>query len=239
MTLPKKVLLAVTGESGPFYEDGSKSGLFYSEGLHPYEYFTKNGYEVVVASENGKYGLDEHSVTDKFLNAEELALYKDANSPFNKALSNVKKASTVNPKEFGIFFAAGGHATDIDFVGAKDLQHVASEIYANGGVVSAVCHGPLVLVGVKDTNGECAIKGKKVTGFTTRGEADMGMEAYLRKKGLPFVTEALKDAGAIVEEPSGPWDDFTVVDGRIVTGPNPASATSTAQKAVEVFTQSN
>lgn len=34
---------------------------------------------------------------------------------------------------------------------------------------------------------------------------------------------------------AGIWDDYHVVDGRLVTGQNPASARSTAEAAVEVF----
>jgi D-lactate dehydratase len=33
----------------------------------------------------------------------------------------------------------------------------------------------------------------------------------------------------------GIWDDFHVVDGRLITGQNPASATSTAKAVVEAF----
>jgi putative intracellular protease/amidase len=33
----------------------------------------------------------------------------------------------------------------------------------------------------------------------------------------------------------GPWDDFHVVDGRVVTGTNPASANSTPLAILEVF----
>lgn len=33
----------------------------------------------------------------------------------------------------------------------------------------------------------------------------------------------------------GVWDDYHVVDGRVVTGMNPQSAKSTAGAAVEVF----
>ena len=33
----------------------------------------------------------------------------------------------------------------------------------------------------------------------------------------------------------GVWDDFHVVDGRVVTGMNPQSATSTAGAVVKVF----
>ena len=34
---------------------------------------------------------------------------------------------------------------------------------------------------------------------------------------------------------AGIWDDYHVVDGRLVTGQNPASAASTARAAVDVF----
>jgi putative intracellular protease/amidase len=37
------------------------------------------------------------------------------------------------------------------------------------------------------------------------------------------------------ERSAGIWDDFHIIDGRLVTGQNPASAGSTAKAAVEVF----
>jgi putative intracellular protease/amidase len=37
------------------------------------------------------------------------------------------------------------------------------------------------------------------------------------------------------ERSAGIWDDFHIVDGRLVTGQNPASAKSTAEAVVEVF----
>lgn len=35
--------------------------------------------------------------------------------------------------------------------------------------------------------------------------------------------------------PAGPWDVFTITNGRIVTGANPASAHVTAEAAVKAF----
>lgn len=67
MTLPKKVLLSVTSYNEVFYEDGLKTGLFYTEALHPYNEFVKAGFEVDVASETGKYGLDDHSINSDYL----------------------------------------------------------------------------------------------------------------------------------------------------------------------------
>ena len=37
------------------------------------------------------------------------------------------------------------------------------------------------------------------------------------------------------KRPKGPFDDFSIVDGRVVTGTNPASARSTAIAALAVF----
>jgi putative intracellular protease/amidase len=40
--------------------------------------------------------------------------------------------------QYGIFFASAGHAALIDFPHAKGLQRIATDVYAQGGVVSAV-----------------------------------------------------------------------------------------------------
>lgn len=234
--LPKKALLAVTGYNDVFYPDGAKTGLFYSEGLHPYEVFKKAGFEVTVVSENGKVGIDEHSKSPDFLNEEELKILNDPNSEFNTVLSSVQKASGIDPKEFGLFFAAGGHGTVFDFENATDLQHIAEDIYGRGGVVAAVCHGPMILHKVKDPKtGKLLIEGRKVTGFPDSGEDIMQLSSMLKEKNLGFVAASVKETGATWDEPPQPFGDHSVVDGRVVTGANPASAVSTAQKAVDVF----
>lgn len=73
--------------------------------------------------------------------------------------------------QYGIFFAAGGHGSIYDYPKASALHKLAAQIYDNGGVVAAVCHGPAVLPGIKDVKtSEPIIKGKKVTGFSEEGE---------------------------------------------------------------------
>lgn len=40
----------------------------------------------------------------------------------------------------------------------------------------------------------------------------------------------------VIDAPApGPWDAFHVVDGRVVTGTNPASARETAEVVLDVF----
>ena len=40
--------------------------------------------------------------------------------------------------QYGLFFASAGHASLIDYPDAKGLQQIAADIYADGGIVSAV-----------------------------------------------------------------------------------------------------
>ena len=74
--------------------------------------------------------------------------------------------------QYGIFFAAGGLGAAYDFPEASSLHKLAAQIYAKGGVVSAVCHGPAVLPGIHDATGKPIIQGKKITGFPKKGEIE-------------------------------------------------------------------
>lgn len=233
MPLPsKKVVLAVSGYYGPFYPDGKNTGAYFSEIYHPYKVFIKQGFEVVIASENGKVGLDDHSVASPAVTEDESKLLEVRSDPFFSLLNKVVKASSLKAEDFSIFFAAGGHGTIFDFETASDLQKLAADIFELGGVVAAVCHGPVILGNVELSNGEKLIHNKRVTGFTDEGEVLVGLDKVLKEKKYPWVSQILKDAGAQYEQPNDPWADFTVSDQRVVTGTNPASATTTAEKAI-------
>lgn len=228
-----KALLAITSHNDTFYDDGAKTGLFITEALHPFEYLRSQGIDVDFVSETGTFGYDEHSLSPDFLQGDDLAVYNNANSEFNIAIKNIKKASDVDPTEYNIFYAAGGHGTLMDFPYAKGLHSIAQRIWANNGVVSAVCHGPLIFDNLNDpATGEPLIKGKKVTGFTDEGEVLMGLDAKLKRDKLETVREVVVKLGGDYSAPPDPWADYSIADGKLVTGANPASARSTAVKAV-------
>ncbi|KAG1189740.1 hypothetical protein G6F35_014041 [Rhizopus arrhizus] len=52
---------------------------------------------------------------------------------------------------------------------------------------------------------------------------------------VPTIEEGAADAGATYVSPPTPFADFHKIDGRVVTGANPASAHSTADAAIKVF----
>jgi len=107
-----------------------------------------------------------------------------------------------------------------------------NEFYAANKIVSAVCHGPAALINVKLPSGEYLLSGSKVTGFSNSEETAVGlMEA------MPFSLEdKLKTAsGGKFEKASSDWAPHIVVDGKIITGQNPASAAGVGKALYEAI----
>ncbi|KAJ5938610.1 hypothetical protein N7466_001744 [Penicillium verhagenii] len=231
----RKALIAITSASGALFNGKETTGLFISEALHPYNVLTAAGFEVDLSSETGSYTPDWLSQQPDFLNGSDLETWKDTNSEFRQKLDNMPKAADLDGSVYGLFYASAGHAALIDYPTARGLQKIAEQVWASGGVVASVCHGPAIFANIVDTTGQPIIKGKKITGFTTEAEITMGIMTELRGFGSEMVEELAARLGATYERAPGIWDDYHIVDGRLVTGQNPASAASTARAAVEVF----
>jgi D-lactate dehydratase len=199
--------------------------------------FTAAGFEIDLATETGTYGLDDLSLTDRFLAGDDKAVFENPNHPFNVKLnSQLKKASDLRKEEYGLFFGSAGHAALYDYPTARGLQSVATDVWARGGIVAAVCHGPVLLPGVIDaTTGKSIIKGKTVTGFTVEGEVVLKVLDKLLADGVIPVVDAVSKVAADYSSPMHPFDDYSITAGRLVTGANPASARSGAERAVKAF----
>ncbi|WPH04014.1 class I glutamine amidotransferase-like protein [Acrodontium crateriforme] len=237
MTPPRKALIAITSAHAPLYPDGKETGLFITEALHPFNVFKAAGFTVDLVSETGTYSPDWLSTTKDWLPEADRQVYEDHESEFRRKLDNILKPSDVKWSDYGIFFASAGHASLIDYPDAKGLQSIAANIYSEGkGIVSAVCHGGAIFPGIIDpSTGKSIIDGKKVTGFTTRGEEEEGILDTIKSWKRPTIEASAADCGATYVSPPGPWDAFTQTDGRVVTGANPASAHVTAEAAVKAF----
>jgi len=235
--IPRKALIAITSYNGVIYPDGTRTGLFYTEALHPYEVLTQAGFEVDLATETGSYGVDELSITKQFLAGADKSVFDDPKHPFNVKLNTqLKKASEVRKHDYNVFFASAGHAALYDYPKARGLQAIAEDVWSRGGIVSAVCHGPVILAGVNDAKtGRPIIDGKSVTGFTVEGEVIMEVLEKLKSDGVRVVADVVEKAGAYYSSPMHPFDDYSITVGRLVTGANPASARSTAERVVKAF----
>ncbi|KUJ21245.1 class I glutamine amidotransferase-like protein [Mollisia scopiformis] len=235
MSHPRRAVIAITSATAPLH-NGNPTGLFISEALHPFQVFTAAGFEVDLVSETGKYVPDWLSQQPDFLAGEDKKQWEDVSGAFRQKLDNMPNVKSIDGKKYGIFFASAGHAALIDFPHAKGLQKIATDVWVEGGVLSAVCHGAAIFPGVIDPDtGKSVIQGKTITGFTTQGEYDMHIMEPIQSWGEPLIDEWAEKLGAKYVRSAGVWDDFHVTDGRIVTGMNPQSAKSTAKVALEIF----
>jgi len=99
-----------------------------------------------------------------------------------------------------------------------------------------VCHGPALLPGVIDSQtGKTIIDGRTVTGFAIEGEYMLGVFDIFKRDNVVPVIEAVTKVGADYSSPMNAFDDYSITAGRLVTGTNPASARSAAERAVKAF----
>ncbi|KAE9961941.1 hypothetical protein BLS_001088 [Venturia inaequalis] len=236
MAPPKRALIAITSAKAVLYPGDNVTGLFVTEALHPYNVFTAAGFKVDFVSENGSYVPDWLSLQGDWLKGEDKVAWENRDSGFRAKLDDLLRPADVTPSKYGIFFASAGHASLIDYPTAKGLQKIASEMYKEGAIISAVCHGGAIFPGIIDSSTKKSIiDGKKVTGFTTKGEEDLGHVEKIKEWGVATIESSAAASGATYVSPDGPWDAFTVTDGRVVTGANPASATVTAEACLKAF----
>lgn len=195
---------------------------------HFHEHMDKAGVEVDFVSPLGGYvPLDPHSMS--FLNETDLHYYNNRDF-VSKALANTKKPEEINSSDYDLIYYTGGHGTMWDFPENTELAKIASDIYQNGGIISAVCHGVVGLLPIMDENGRALIAGKTVTGFTNE-EEDMNGTTDI----VPYLTEdVLKDKGANYEKEAA-FSPVVRVDGRLMTGQNPQSAGLLGKTVVEAL----
>ncbi|HEM5172039.1 TPA: type 1 glutamine amidotransferase domain-containing protein [Streptococcus suis] len=224
----KKALIVLTNTE-QYGEHERLTGLWISELTHFYDELVKAGYEADFVSPKGGYvPLDPHSLT--MMDDVDRTYYKNADFR-NRALGQTLRPEEVKATDYELIYYTGGHGVMWDFPESMEIAELASQIYQNGGLVTAVCHGVAGLLPIKDENGQALIAGKVVTGFTNQ-EEELNGTADL----VPFLTEtALREKGAKVEIGTA----FTPVvrqDDRILTGQNPQSARTLGQTVVSMLT---
>lgn len=224
----KKVLVVVTNVSK--YETTERpTGLWLSEAVHFVDVIEKAGLEIDYVSSKGGYTpIDPHSLETASMSPLDWKYYTDHN--FMNKLGNTLSVDEINPSDYDVIYYTGGHGVIWDFPNDSKMQEVAKNIYENGGIVSAVCHGLAGLLNIKLSNGKNLIEGVKVTGFSNTEEEAVGVT-----KLVPYLTEAeLVKRGANYVKASD-WAEFAVTEKRIVTGQNPASGAAVAREVLNIL----
>ena len=216
-----KILMVLTSHD-QLGNTGRKTGFWLEEGAAPYFVFRDAGVQLTLASpKGGQPPIDPKSDKPENQTPAQARFKKDEEA--QKAFANTVRLKDVKSEDFDTVFYPGGHGPMWDL--AEDPVSIAllESFYNSGKPIALVCHSPGVLRHVK-YNGEPLVKDKHVTGFTNGEEEEVKLTHV-----VPFLVEdELLRLGAIFEKKAD-WQPFTITDGRLITGQNPASSTVTAQ----------
>lgn len=222
-----KILVVMTNhDKYPSRED--TTGLWVTELTHFYEVAHKAGYQMdFISPKGGAVPLDERS--QKWIYMDKQARAYLADPVFMSRLNNTLQPSEVKASDYKAIYFTGGHGVMWDFPNNPELTTLAEQIYRQGGVVSAVCHGVAGILSLKDEQGKALIANRKVTGFSNREESLSGMI-----KQVPFFLEnQLKSKGAKYSQGFFPFTSYVIVDDRIITGQNPQSPREVGEEVVK------
>jgi putative intracellular protease/amidase len=223
-----KVLFVVTSHD-ELGNTGKKTGFWVEEFAAPYYVFTDAGVEVTVATpKGGQAPIDPSSEVPDAQTAATERYYKD--EVVQKIIENTHKLSEQKASDYDAVFYPGGHGPLWDLANDSDSQKLILDFYHAQKPVGAVCHAPGVFKNIKLENGEAFVKGKNVTGFSNTEE-----EAVQLTNVVPFLVEdELKNSGGNYTK-TDDWGVHVVEDGLLITGQNPASSETVAEKLITLL----
>ena len=222
-----KILMVLTSHD-VLGNTGLKTGFWLEEFAAPYFVFRDAGVQLTLTSpKGGQPPLDPKSDLPES-QTPAMSRFKQDHTA-QKALSQTVKLADVKSEDYDTVFYVGGHGPMWDLAESAVSIALLESFYNSGKPIALVCHSPGVLRHVT-YQGAPLVKGKHVTGFTNGEEEEMHLTHV-----VPFLVEdELMRLGATFEKLAD-WQPLSVVDGRLITGQNPASSTVAAQNLLRLL----
>ncbi|QII37000.1 type 1 glutamine amidotransferase domain-containing protein [Rouxiella badensis] len=222
-----KLLIVLTSHD-KLGDTGKKTGFWLEEFTSPYYEFLDAGADIVLASpKGGQPPLDpkrdepdaQTETTERFRQDKEA----------QKRLAETRKLSEINADDFDAVFYPGGHGPLWDLAEDEHSIKLIEAFWRADKPVAAVCHAPGVFRHV-EIDDIPLVKDKHVTGFSNSEE-----EAVQLTEVVPFLVEDdLKKNGGEYSK-AADWRPYVIVDGRLITGQNPASSAGVAQALLKML----
>ena len=203
------------------------AGYEFSEIADPYYEFINKGFTVDFTSILGG--------TPPYVgyNSSEKSSKNFIESKGFKRLNFSHKLDEVNIDAYDAIYFPGGLGLMTDMVDNPLVKEIIKNAYESNKIIGAVCHGPSALLNVILSDGSNLLEGKEINSFT---EAEEEEDKHVLGDVIPFMLDAeLKKQGANFSNTT-PFDPFVVADANLVTGQNPASASSVAIKMIDLLT---
>lgn len=222
-----KILMVLTSHD-QLGNTGKPTGFWLEEFAAPYYVFKDLDATITLASPKGGQPPIDPKSDEPGNQTDAMARFK-SDPAARKELANTARLSSILAEDYDTVFYPGGHGPMWDLADDPTSIALIEAFYNSGKPVAAVCHAPAALHKVS-YQGQPIVKGKRVTGFANSEE-----EAVQLTKVVPFLVEdELKRLGGLYEK-ADDWVDFSIVDGRLITGQNPASSASAAKKLVTLL----
>jgi putative intracellular protease/amidase len=223
-----KILMVLTSVAHVPGKD-RKTGTWLEELAAPYYTFLDAGAQVTLASvAGGPAPIDPAS--------ESAASHTEATRRFiadpvaQKALTNTVKLSDMRPQDFAAVFYSGGLGPVFDLTDNQQSIALIETMERAGKPVAAVCHGVAALRLARTSQGQPLIKSRDVTGFSNSEE-----RAAHGPSLVPWMVEdEMRRLGGNYTS-AADWCPHVVVDGKLITGQNPASSADAARKVLDAI----
>jgi putative intracellular protease/amidase len=236
----KKILFVGTSHD-MLGDTGYPTGVWLPELTHPYYALKNAGFEIDIATpKGGNIPVDPYSIPSYMYSTNKddpLTQTFLRTSEDVEKINNTLTLSDANSSDYSAVIFPGGNGATYDFPWNEDVNRIASEIYEQGGIVAAVCHGPAALLNATLTDGTFLVKDMNITGFSNEEEAiteiligaknvvPFFLEDEFPKRGATFIKEYIHEPNVVISGDGG----------RLITGQNPESAFNVGMKVVEML----
>lgn len=223
-----KILMVLTSHD-QLGDTGHKTGFWLEEFAAPYYVFKDAGAEITLASPLGGQPPLDPSSDDAAAQTEDTHRFK-ADPQAQAHLAKTLILNDIKADGFDAIFYPGGHGPLWDLAEDADSKRLIEAFATAGLPVGAVCHAPAVFRHTVRADGKPLVNGKRVTGFTNSEEEAVGLT-----KVVPFLVEDMLKSNGGIYEKADDWAEFVLVDGKLVTGQNPASSARAARAVLALI----
>jgi putative intracellular protease/amidase len=239
-----RILTIVTNANTLHLTDGTEhpSGYWAEELAVPHEIFRNAGFEVEIATIDGRAPTVDASSLDPQMLRWVVPQGAQVDLPvavqqWRRTLSQI--GGLERPLDLSVFtrqdlerydgiYIAGGHGCMTDMPSAYAIARTLGWAQERRLPIGAVCHGPTALLAPRDAEGRNPFAGYAFTSFSQQeetltpiwGRLPMVIQYELEAQGLKYSRAEL------------PWDSHVVRDRNLVTGQNPFSSRAIADAFV-------
>ncbi len=218
----------------------------------PWKHLREAGIDVVFATPDGRPGRCDPQTLERIVfgqlgaRPEDARLYRDLTR--DRAFGSPLRYDEITTTDFDGVHLPGGHAPGMKpYLESEILRTQLVEFFDRDLIVSAICHGPVLLARTIDpSTGKSVLHGRRLTALTRMLERS-GFWLTWWKLGRHFrtypeyveneVTRAIGPDGRFERGPLLPSYDagFTVRDGNLITARWPGDAESLGRQLVGIL----